>query len=74
MRAAAAAIPGWVASDSVSVMDGVECPRCGSTVPMRAQQTGGYGSRPNWIFEEHGAPDATACSASGMTVAEASED
>lgn len=55
-------------------MDGVECPRCGATVPMRAQQTGGYGSRPNWIFEEHGAPDATACSGSGMTVAEASED
>lgn len=52
-------------------MDGVECPICGSTVPMSAQQTGGYGSRPNWIFEEHGL-DTDPCAASGKTVAEAS--
>jgi hypothetical protein len=52
-------------------MDGVDCPICGSTVPMRAQQTGGYGSKPNWIFEDHEGPDAAPCAASGKTVAEA---
>jgi hypothetical protein len=52
-------------------MDGVECPICGSTVPMRARQTGGYGSKPDWIFEDHAVPDGDACAASGRTVAEA---
>lgn len=52
-------------------MDGVECPICGSTVPMLAQQTGGYGSKPNWVFEEHGGSGTDPCAASGKTAAEA---
>jgi hypothetical protein len=40
---------------------------------MLAQHTGGYGSRPSWVFSDHTGSDAVPCAASGKTVAQASE-
>jgi hypothetical protein len=52
-------------------MNELECPVCGTTVEMRAEQTGGYGSRPNWVFADHDGSDGQTCAATGKTAADA---
>jgi hypothetical protein len=60
-----------IGSARVPAVNGVECPVCGSTVPMRAEQTGGYGSKPNWVFTDHEGTDGEMCAASGRTATDA---